>query len=497
MGPIMTKLAIFGSSVQLYLYTQGAYNPFIMWRKRFIAFMLLLAGAGIAYFIYAGEYKPQSVFAKFPFKYGLDIQGGTQLIYQADTSKVAPTELRATMAALRDVIERRVNLFGVSEPVVQTEEAGSIGGVQTERLLVELPGVTDIKKAVELIGQTPLLEFKVPRPDGDEKTKIQAAYTKAQEALKAEGLSDEMKQQIIASDPLLQEDPEYVNTELNGSKLKKATVIFDSRTNEPKVLLTFTDEGRQMFADMTKANIGKSIAIYLDGSPISTPVVREAILDGNAEISGSFNVQTARELVGRLNSGALPVPITLLSTETIGATLGEKALTSGVKAGVIGVLIVALFLLLWYRIPGIVATLALGIYIAIMLAIFKFIPVTLSAAGIAGFILSIGMAVDANILIFERMKEELKKGKDISEAMHDGFARAWLSIRDSNTSSMISAIILFWFGTSLVKGFALTLGIGVLVSMFSAITVTRTFLFALGTHGRGKVVRFLFGSGIK
>jgi protein-export membrane protein SecD len=299
------------------------------------------------------------------------------------------------------------------------------------------------------------------------------------------------------SNPLLAEDPLYINTELNGSKLAKASLVFDTRTNEPKVLLTFNDEGRQMFSDITKANINKTVAIYLDGSPISTPVVREAILDGNAEISGSFTVLDAKELVGRLNSGALPVSISLLSTQTIGATLGQGALHSGVKAGIVGILIVAIFLFIWYRIPGLVAIVALSIYIAIMLAIFKLIPVTLTAAGIAGFILSIGMAVDANILIFERMKEELKKGKDISDAMHDGFARAWLSIRDSNISSMISAVILFWFGTSLVKGFALTLGIGVLISMFSAITVTRTFLFALGTRGHGRMVKFLFGNGLK
>ena len=461
-----------------------------MWRKRFIAFVLLLAGAGIGYAVYQGEHNPSAAFGGKPFKYGLDIQGGTELVYEADTSKITPSELRQTMDALRDVIERRVNLFGVSEPVVQTEQANSLSGKPRERLIVELPGVTDITKAVELIGQTPLLEFKTERPDGKEKTAIQAAYAKAQTALKEEGLTEQMKQQIILSDPLLREDVNFIPTALNGSQLEKATLIFDSRTNEPKVLLTFTDVGRQMFADITKANVEKQVAIYLDGAPVSAPVVREAILDGNAEISGSFNVQEARELVGRLNSGALPVSISLLSTQTVGASLGERALTSGVKAGLYGVIVVAIFLILWYRIPGIVATLALAIYIALMLAIFKLIPVTLTAAGIAGFILSMGMAVDANILIFERMKEEMKKGKDIADAMHDGFARAWLSIRDSNVSSMISAVILFWFGTSLVKGFALTLGLGVLISMFSAITVTRTFLFSLGTRGNGKVARF-------
>jgi protein-export membrane protein SecD len=468
-----------------------------MWRKRFIALVLLFAGAGIGYVVYAGQYHPQGTFGKIPFKYGLDIQGGTQLVYQADVSKIASGEVHSTMEALRDVIERRVNLFGVSEPVVQTEEASTISGGRDQRLIVELPGITNIGQAVALIGQTPLLEFKTERPDGEEKTAIQTAYTKAQEALKAPDLTDEQKQAIIASDPLLQQDPSYIPTLLTGAYLSKASLQFDSQTSEPKILLTFTDEGRQLFAQITKENIGKSVAIYLDGSAISTPVVREAIIDGNAEISGSFNIQDAKALVGRLNSGALPVPITLLSTATVGATLGEKALTSGVHAGILGVLIVAIFLIFWYRLPGIVATVALAIYIPLMLVIFKLIPVTLTAAGIAGFILSIGMAVDANILIFERMKEELKKGKDISDAMHDGFARAWLSIRDSNISSMISAVILFWFGTSLVKGFALTLGIGVLISMFSAITVTRTFLYAIGTHGHGKMVRFLFGSGIK
>ena len=459
--------------------------------------MILLAGVGIGFAVYQGEQHPDSAFEGKPFKYGLDIEGGTELVYQADTSKIAASEVRETMAALRDVIERRVNLFGVSEPIIQTEEANALSGKPDHRLIVELPGVTDIKQAVELIGQTPLLEFKIERPLGEEKTRIVAAYTNAQEALKKPGLSDAMKQEIILSDPLLQEDPNFVPTSLNGSKLQKAALTFDSLTNEPKVLLSFTDEGRQLFADITKVNVGKSVAIYLDGAPISTPIVREAILDGNAEISGNFNVQDAKELVGRLNSGALPVAISLLSTQTVGASLGEKVLTSGVKAGVFGIIIVTLFLILWYRIPGLVATVALAIYIALMLAIFKLIPVTLTAAGIAGFILSIGMAVDANILIFERMKEEMRNGKDITDAMHDGFLRAWLSIRDSNISSMISAVILFWFGTSLVKGFALTLGIGVLISMFSAITVTRTLLYSLGTHGGGRTVKFLFGSGIK
>ncbi len=480
----------------LYFARFRAYNRAIMWRKRFIALMLLLGGAALGYLMFQSEHRSDTLLAKFPFKYGLDIEGGTQLVYQADTTQILPEEIPATMDALRDVIERRVNLFGVSEPVVQTEEVNRLSDTPTQRLLVELPGVTDISKAVELIGQTPLLEFKVERPEGEEKTAITAAFTEAQKVFETATMTDQEKQAYIAGNPVLALDPNYVPTELNGSKLAKASLVFDQTTNEPKVLLTFTDEGKAMFADITKQNVGKTVAIYLDGYPISQPVVREAILDGNAEISGSFNLPEAKELVGRLNSGALPVPISLLSTASVGATLGERALDSGVRAGIVGVLAVALFLLLWYRVPGIIATLALGVYLVIMLLIFKLIPVTLTAAGIAGFILSIGMAVDANILIFERMKEEMKKGKDIADAMHDGFDRAWLSIRDSNIASIISAVILFWFGTSLVKGFALTLGIGVLVSMFSAISVSRTLLLALGTHGKSKLTRFLFSSGL-
>jgi protein-export membrane protein SecD len=234
----------------------------------------------------------------------------------------------------------------------------------------------------------------------------------------------------------------------------------------------------------------------LDGAPISTPVVREEIPNGQAVISGSFTPTEAKQLVGRLNSGALPVPITLLSTQTIGAILGDSAVNAGVKAAFVGFLLVALFLILLYRLPGLIATLSLCIFISIILALFKLLPVTLTAAGIAGFIISIGIAVDANVLIFERVKEELRSGRNITDAISTGFSRAWFSIRDSNISNFITAVILFWFGTSLIKGFALTLGMGVIISMFSAITITRIFLSTLGFIGEGKVARFLFSSGL-
>ena len=272
---------------------------------------------------------------------------------------------------------------------------------------------------------------------------------------------------------------------------------FNSGSISPAVSLEFSDEGGTIFAKLTKDNIGKTIGIYLDGAPITTPVVREEILSGKAQITGNFSPDEAKTLVGRLNAGALPVPIELISTQNVGASLGQEALGQNVRAGVIGFLMVVIFLIVWYRLPGLLATISLAIYVVLMLALFKLIGVTLSAAGIAGFILTIGMAVDANILIFERIKEELSAGRTLEDAIREGFWRAWESIRDSNLSTIITAVILFWFGTSLIRGFALTLAIGVLASMFTAITVTRTILNSFGFKGTSKTLKFLFGHGFK
>jgi protein-export membrane protein SecD len=471
-----------------------------MIKTRLLAVSLILIGVLVGYFNYASEVQTDSVFSRFPFKLGLDLQGGSHLIYRADISNIEAGELAESMNSLRDVIERRVNLFGVSEPRVQIEEKGRLKSATEReyRLIVELPGVTDLAQAVAMIGETPLLEFMVERPDGAEKEAILEAYKKAKEMIEAGGEID----QEILNNPLLRENPYYIPTELTGAYLKKARLEFGELGFEPKVGLEFNKEGAELFAKLTKDNVGKRIAIFLDRhlgnlDPISAPVVQEEIRGGTAEISGGFTAEEAKLLVGRLNSGALPVPIELISEQGIGATLGKNTLKAGITAGIYGIVFVALFLIFWYRLPGILAILALSIYIVLMLAIFKFIGVTLTAAGIAGFILSIGMAVDANILIFERIKEEIRSGKMITGAISDGFSRAWNSIRDANISSIITAIILFWFGTSLVKGFALTFGIGVLVSMFSAVTVTRTFLFSLGIkEGRG-LAKFLLGSGIK
>jgi protein-export membrane protein SecD len=385
-------------------------------------------------------------------------------------SKLSSSQIDDSMNALRDIIERRVNLFGVGEPIVQVQ-TGSFGSGGDHRLSVELPGVTDISKAIEMIGQTPFLEFRQQ--------------------------SDEPQQIVVGPDGTATVDPNgnFVATPLNGKYLKSSQLSFNPTTGEPIVNLNFNDEGAKLFEEITRANIGKTLAIYLDGAPISAPVVREAISGGQAQISGSFTPTEGRELVGRLNSGALPVPISLISTETIGATLGEQAVNSGVKAALIGFIVIAIFLLVWYRLPGLVATFALAIYVAITLALYKLIPVTLSTAGIAGFIISIGMAVDANILIFERFKEERKLGHGVRDALNAGFSRAWLSIRDANTASIITAIILFWFGSSLIKGFALTFGLGVIISLVSAIGITRLFLRALPVLENSRLGRFLFTSG--
>ena len=451
-----------------------------MWKKIILALIILILGAGIALFVFKTEPKlnknfetQKSFFKKFPFRLGLDLSGGSHLIYKADISAVQSNEVTESMDALRDVIERRVNLFGVSEPVVQVQHGSFVSGGE-EQLIVDLPGVTDIKKAIEMIGQTPLLEFKTQAPEGTP----QSATVDKDGKLK------------------LDVGSQFVETELTGRYLQKATLEFDQNTREPRVSLQFNDEGTVLFAKITKENVGKMVAIYLDGAPVSTPVVREEIPNGQAVISGNFTPNEAKLLVGRLNSGALPVPIALLSTQTIGATLGESAINAGIKTAIIGFFLVALFLILLYRLPGLIAVLSLCIFIVIILTLFKLLPVTLTAAGIAGFIISIGVAVDANVLIFERVKEELRSHRTIADAVKLGFSRAWFSIRDSNISNIITALILFWFGTSLIKGFALTLGMGVIVSMFSAITITRIFLSAIIFIGEGKIARFLFSSGL-
>lgn len=437
-----------------------------MLKARILALIVLLVGCGVGYFVYQGEQM-----ASRPFKLGLDLSGGTQLVYRADLEAIQSSDIADSMSALRDTIERRVNLFGVSEPIVQTEQASALSGTSEQRLIIELPGVTDTQEAIRLIGQTPVLEFRMLKEGVQPPSDISAESINA------------------AFEPAA----------ITGKDLKSAELQFQGQTGsltQPVVVLHFNSDGAKTFATLTKNNIGRYFGIFLDGVPISVPVIRDSIPDGTAVISGGFGAEEAKELARNLNYGALPVPIELISTQTVSGTLGGKAVQDGIMAGMYGIGAVVLFMLLWYRLPGLVAALALALYIVLMLALFQLIPVTLTAAGIAAFILSVGMAVDANILIFERTKEEMKKGAGAKQAVAEGFARAWPSIRDSNISSMITAVILFWLGTSLIKGFALVFGLGVLVSMLTAISASRTLLFALGMEGKSGLSRFFFSSGI-
>ena len=413
----------------------------------FIIFVLAFFAGNLVY----PQFFKLPHFPNIPFKLGLDLRGGTHLLYQADLSNVE--DKAQGMEGLRDVIERRVNLFGVREPVVQ---------VQGERLIVELAGISEPSEAIKMIGQTPYLEFKEQKENYEEilEKNRKVAETKEGEI----------------------EDP-FQATSLTGRYLQKAELGFEQTTGKPLVSLQFNDEGAKIFEELTSRNVGKQLAIYIDGLPISAPVVQEKISGGKAQISGKFTVDEAKTLARNLNAGALPVPIKLISQESIGPTLGQISLEKSLKAGTIGFLAVILFLILFYRLSGILASLVLGIYIALVLTIFKLIPVTLTLAGIGGFILSIGMAVDANVLIFSRMREELREGKSFSQSLEEGFNRAWPAIRDGNLTTLLVAVILFGFGSSFIKGFATTLSIGILISMFSAIFITKNFLNCfLGTR---------------
>lgn len=602
-----------------------------------------------------------------PFRLGLDLQGGAHLVYEADVSKIESGDRDEAMEGVRDVIERRVNAFGVAEPLVQTARSGD-----GWRVVVELAGVKDVNQAIKQIGETPVLEFKQEggaepdraltdaekremeqyNKDALKKAKDAIAELQKQDAIDFMAMAKKYSEDLATKDlggslgfitadsaygelwqwadkqgpgkvglepvetsegwnivnvresrdqgkqvlarhllicfrgsercekdtskdaalakinelkskatienfiDLVKENstepgaaqsggdlgwfgqgqmvkpfedaafalsngtisnvvetqfgyhliykinerpvkaynvyrilfkkkteadylppPEpFKNTGLSGKHLTRAMIQFDPNTNTPEVGLEFNDEGKKLFGDITTRNVGKLVAIFLDGLPISVPRVQAAITDGRAVITGNFTVQEAKLLAQRLNAGALPVPISLISQRTVGATLGSASVAASLKAGLIGFALVALFMIAYYRLAGVLAVFALIIYTAIVLALFKLIPVTLTLAGIAGFILSVGMAVDANVLQFERLKEELRAGKGLQSAIEDAFIRAWPSIRDSHLTTLFGALILFWFSTSLVKGFGLTLSIGVVMSLFSAISVTRVFL---------------------
>jgi preprotein translocase subunit SecD len=383
-------------------------------------------------------------FSRDSFKLGLDLQGGTHLVLQGDMSKVPEEDRDEAIKGVMQVIERRINAFGVAEPIVQVRG--------NDRVIVELPGVKDTEEAKNLIGKTAQMDFRELGPDGQWKVAT------------ANG-------------------PEGPETPLTGKYFKKAEIGFEPRSNVPLILFQFNDDGGKMFADISTRLVGRPLGIFLDNQPVTTPTVQQPITTGTGQITGRFSLTEAKTLVIQLNAGALPVPVTVEQERTVDATLGSDSIRKSLIAGEVALLVVALFMTLYYRMPGLLASAALVVYTLLTLAIFKLIPVTLTLAGIAAFILSVGMAVDANILIFERMKEELRTGRSLGSAIDAGFSRAWTSIRDSNVSTLITCVLLYWFGSnfgaSLIMGFALTLGIGVVLSMFSAIFVTRSLLGAI------------------
>jgi len=388
------------------------------------------------------EAGPIKIHRSFPPRFGLDLSGGTHLVLEADMSTIAAGDRDQAFSSAKTVVERRVNLYGLTEPLVQQAKVGN-----AYRIIVEIPGVSAVSQAVDLIGKTAQLSFY---EEGSESAKIASPSSYFD----------------IWSKP----------TGLTGKNLKKSEVTFDPKTSKPEVALEFDSEGSKMFADITRRNVGKSVAIFLDNQILSYPRVDSAIEGGKAVIQGNFTTDEAKQLSVSLNAGALPVPLKVAEQRNIGATLGQQSVEKSIQAGLIGLSIVALFMIFNYGLLGVVAVTALIIYTLTVLALFRIIPVTLTLAGIAGFILSIGMAVDANILIFERMREEIRWGRDYITALRLGFDRAFPSIRDSNVSSLITCAILYYFGSGIIRGFAITLAIGIIASLFSAIIVTRTLL---------------------
>jgi protein-export membrane protein SecD len=537
-------------------------------RLKFALVILLALVAGlISYPKKTGVAFLDNMEGKLKINLGPDLQGGVILTYQADMSKVEQNQQTEALDGVRDVIERRINAYGVAEPIIEASKSG-----ENYRINVELPGVKDIDEAKKMIKETPILEFKEEgepvKLSDEEKSQIdkvnEEKKSQAEDVLKralagedfatlAKEFSEDpgskenggdldffKKGQMVAefeqaafspdlkvgqvypelvkssfgyhiikktdergegdekeakashilfgiTDPQMMEQmagPNFVETGLTGNQLESSQLVFNQQTGRPEVSLKFNDQGKELFKNITEKNVNKRVAIVLDGQIISAPVVQSVIRDGNAVINGDFSVQEAKDLAKRLNEGALPVPINLISQQSVGATLGKISLEKSLKAGIFGLAIVAAFMVLYYRMAGLVAVVALVIYSALMVAIFKISSVTplaifLTLSGIAGFILSIGMAVDANILIFERMKEELKSGRDLKSALEQGFKRAWPSIRDGNYSTILTCLVLMIFGSGFVKGFALVLLFGILMSMFTAIVVTRVIFSAV------------------
>lgn len=393
----------------------------------------------------------KSYHKEFELKQGLDIQGGMEVVLQADMKDIAPEDRESAIESAKGVIIRRIDLFGINEPTVTTSKTNT-----DYRLLIDLPGVKDPNQALQLVGTTAQLDFRLKNPDlaTPEATQSAMAFFN-----------------------------QFEKTELTGKQLKRASVQFDPKTNEPVIALEFDDTGRQLFADITQKHTGEVLAIFLDNFPVAMPKINTPILDGRAVMTGGFDLEEAKQLAIQLNAGALPVPIEVIEQRQLGASLGQTAVAESVRAGLIGVGLVMAFMIMIYGWNGLIADLALSIYGVLTVAAYKIMGVTLTLPGIAGLLLTIGMAVDANILIFERMKEELRLGKSWQRSMELGFGRAWDSIKDANAATIMTALVLinpvdfsFLNTSGMVRGFGITLLIGVLLSLFTGVVVTRNFM---------------------
>jgi preprotein translocase subunit SecD len=413
----------------------------------------------------------RAVTLNYPFKQGLDIQGGVQVVLRADMTGIPEADRRTALDSAKEVIQRRVDLFGVSEPLVQTAQAGN-----EYRIIVELAGIQDPSQAMQLIGTTAKLDFKLLNATAA----AQSASISAKAASSSAGLN------VL---------DQFVSTGLGGQQLKRAVVEFEPKTGQPQVSLQFNDQGKKLFGEITQKHVGEKLGIFLDEFPVALPTVSTPILDGQAVLSGGFTVEQAKQLAIQLNAGALPVPIEILEQRNIGASLGEDAVRKSLIAGVVGIGLVMLFMILSYGFKGVLASVSLLMYAVLTMAVYKTLGVTLTLPGMAGLLLSIGMAVDGNILIFERMKEEMLAGRPMTQAMELGFVRAWNSIKDANVMTLFTALVLinpldfsFLNSTGIVRGFGITLFVGVLMSLFTGIVVSRTLmrLFLKTDDGKGK-----------
>ncbi len=429
------------------------------------------------------------VLARVPMRLGLDLQGGAQLTIQLQTNDEVKNITPNMLQDVLSVVRNRVDTLGVSEPLVQT--------LNPDKIIVQLPGVNDPEQAERVLGGTAQLEFREEAKNGELQAQINVKQVELEQLInqqieleggtdKAESDRNRAKIEAISKELEAFTVQLFQKTDLTGKNLEYASAQPTQAGSENwNVTLEFNAEGGRQFAELTKniAGTGRRLGIFLDGKLLSDPVVnaefaQTGISGGRAVIEGRFTVEEANDLALQLRGGALPVPVKIVENRTVGATLGRDSIQRSIYAGLGGLILVLIFMVLYYRLPGVIANIALIIYALLTLASFALLQVTLTLPGMAGFILSIGMAVDANVLIFERTREELRAGKSLYRSVESGFYRAFSSILDGNVTTVIACAVLFWLGSGLVKGFALTLGIGVAISMFTALTCSRTLLFA-------------------